>query len=151
MKHLDKNFILLLLSELFTVFGDVFFYTAITWMTLSQSNSTFVISLLDTVDMLPALLFVLFISVQIDRLGNQKKMLMTIYLMQGFVTIVLWIFLIIYGANLYIILLGIFVNSLVASGKNPVVYKIIVSIDKKQMAKKKYIAYNREKSSYYFC
>lgn len=136
MKHLDKNFILLLLSELFTVFGDVFFYTAITWMTFSQSNSTFVISLLDTVDMLPALLFVLFISVQIDRLGNQKKMLMTIYLMQGFVTIVLWIFLIIYGANLYIILLGIFVNSLVASGKNPVVYKIIVSIDKKQMAEK---------------
>lgn len=130
----NKDFLFLLSSELISTFGDVFFYTAISWLAFSMTNSTFSVSLLNIADLIPTLLFVMVISIFIDRSNQQRKIMMSIYLIQGIITAALCILVMLGYLNIGMVFIFIFLNSAAASGKNPLINKILVHINHGELA-----------------
>jgi len=129
----EKSFIFLFLAEIITVFGDVLFYTAITWFIYTQSNSTTAISLLNLSDLLPTLLFVFFFGILIDR-SSSRMVFRIIYITQSVVALILIAAFFSGRINLFVILLCVFVNAMVASGKSPLVNKVLVKIGKESLS-----------------
>lgn len=130
----NKDFLFLLSSELISTFGDVFFYTAISWLAFSMTNSTFSVSLLNIADLIPTLLFVMVISIFIDRSNQQRKIMMSIYFIQGIITAALCILVMLGYLNIGMVFIFIFLNSAAASGKNPLINKILVHINHGELA-----------------
>ena len=130
----NKDFLFLLSSELISTFGDVFFYTAISWLAFSMTNSTFSVSLLNIADLIPTLLFVMVISIFIDRSNQQRKIMMSIYFIQGIITAALCILVMLGYLNIGMVFIFIFLNSAAASGKNPLINKILVYINHGELA-----------------
>lgn len=130
----NKDFLFLLSSELISTFGDVFFYTAISWLAFSVTNSTFSVSLLNIADLIPTLLFVMVISIFIDRSNQQRKIMMSIYFIQGIITAALCILVVLGYLNIWMVFIFIFLNSAAASGKNPLINKILVHINHGELA-----------------
>ncbi len=128
----QNDFLYLFLAEIISVFGDVLFFTAIMWFVFSQSNSSTAVGLLKAVDLLPTLLFVFLFGVFIDR-KRSVIIFRIIYIAQGAVVLVLIGAFFSGNVSIPLILTCIFVNALVASGKAPLLNKLLVKINRKNL------------------